>query len=222
MTEFTQTLRHYCRNQRCRSKLPSPVSNPRDAFCTRGCHSSFYRKRCLICECEMQRKTEHQLICGKRRCRNALQGRFSLGRYAPPFAVVSPLENPTKPGIKSGVANDRAWRIVADPEVAPHCATVGGTEAVEAINRTNARYWREANAKAEARALTQRHHSPVNVVGGYKFPYAPKIDLTLPVVVPSRLPSPVHIVGDDLEIPDFLKRSALRQAAPKDLYREAA
>src|SRR5437764_800421 len=50
MTEFTQTLRHYCRNPRCRSKLPSPASDPRKAFCTRGCHSSFYLKRCLVCE----------------------------------------------------------------------------------------------------------------------------------------------------------------------------
>jgi hypothetical protein len=83
MTEFAQTLRHCCRNPRCRSKLPSPVSNAREAFCTKGCHSSFYRKRCLICECEMQRKTERQLVCGKRRCRNALQARCGLGRYLP-------------------------------------------------------------------------------------------------------------------------------------------
>src|SRR6516225_1896358 len=50
MTEVTQTLRHYCRNPRCRSKLPSPASDPHKAFCTRGCHSSFYLKRCLVCE----------------------------------------------------------------------------------------------------------------------------------------------------------------------------
>jgi hypothetical protein len=29
MTEFTETLSHYCRNPRWRSKLPVPVSNPR-------------------------------------------------------------------------------------------------------------------------------------------------------------------------------------------------
>ena len=29
--------RHYCRNPRCRTKLKVPVSNRRDAFCTRGC-----------------------------------------------------------------------------------------------------------------------------------------------------------------------------------------
>ena len=29
LVEFTAELRHYCRNPKCRSKLKSPVSNPR-------------------------------------------------------------------------------------------------------------------------------------------------------------------------------------------------
>jgi hypothetical protein len=69
--EYSNDLHNHqadCRNPRCRSKLKAPVDNPREAFCTRGCHSSFYRKRCLICEGEMARKTERQLICGGRRC----------------------------------------------------------------------------------------------------------------------------------------------------------
>jgi hypothetical protein len=83
MTEFAQTLRHRCRNPHCRSKLPTPVANPREAFCTKGCRSSFYRKRCVICEREMVRKTGNQLVCGKRRCRNTLQAQKALGRYLP-------------------------------------------------------------------------------------------------------------------------------------------
>ena len=35
MTDFAQELRHRCRNPRCRSKLPAPVANAREAFCTR-------------------------------------------------------------------------------------------------------------------------------------------------------------------------------------------
>jgi hypothetical protein len=145
MTEFTETLRHYCRNPRCRSKLPTAVSNPRESFCTKGCHSSFYRRRCLICEGAMKRRTENQLVCGKRRCRNALQARNGLGKYLPTSACVSSVENPIKikMGIKSGDANDRAWRIVAAGSTpsssAFHRATVGAKEAVEAINRTKAR-----------------------------------------------------------------------------------
>jgi len=142
--------RHHCRNPRCRTKLPAPVSNPRDAFCTRGCHASFYRKRCLICECEMERKTERQLICGKRRCRNALQARIGLGRYVATSACVSPLENSTKPGIESGVAGDRVWRHIAGPQLTAsqlHYAILGGEEAVETVNRTNLKHWQKASAE---------------------------------------------------------------------------
>jgi hypothetical protein len=112
LTEFTETaLRHMCRNPRCRSKLGAPVSNPREAFCTRGCHSGFYRKRCLICEGQMERKSERQLICGKRRCRNALQARQSLGRYVASDSVVSPTKTSIKSGIKSRGGGGRAFTV---------------------------------------------------------------------------------------------------------------
>ena len=48
MTEFAVEVRRYCRNSRCRSKLPLPVSNPREGFCARGCFNSFYLHRCLV------------------------------------------------------------------------------------------------------------------------------------------------------------------------------
>src|SRR5215813_6630457 len=100
MTEFTETaMRHMCRYPKCRSKLPAPVSNSREAFCARGCHTSFYRKRCLVCEQPMERKTEHQLVCGKRACRKALQGGESFGRYhVSPTAKLSS-ETPVKLGL---------------------------------------------------------------------------------------------------------------------------
>jgi hypothetical protein len=53
-------LRHRCRNPRCRSKLPGPVENLHHAFCTSGCHTSFYRSRCLVCEEPMRRKHDRQ------------------------------------------------------------------------------------------------------------------------------------------------------------------
>lgn len=108
MTEFTEQVRHYCRNPKCRSKLPAPVANEREAFCVRGCHSGFYRRRCLVCEREMERKAENQLICRRRKCRAALRaGSLDLGRYHIASAVTGPLKNPIKPGSKSGAADDR-------------------------------------------------------------------------------------------------------------------
>ena len=101
MTEFVETaMRKMCRYPRCGSKLPAPVSNPREAFCARGCHDGFYRKRCLVCEQPMERKTEHQLVCGKRKCRNALQGSFDGGRYHDaPSRTIDHLKTSIKPGI---------------------------------------------------------------------------------------------------------------------------
>jgi hypothetical protein len=71
-----------------------------------------------------------------------------------------------------------------------------------------------ARAKAAAIAEYSRHHPvpgpligpndpPVNIVGGYKFPGAPKIDLNPTVAVLNPTPAP----GVDNEIiPEFLRR----------------
>jgi hypothetical protein len=100
MTEFSQdvTVRHMCRDPRCGCKLPEPVSNSREAFCCRGCHTQFYRTRCLVCEAKMERKTENQLVCGKRKCRNALQADISFGRYPCVVRRDSPPQNINKTG----------------------------------------------------------------------------------------------------------------------------
>src|SRR6516225_4294170 len=103
MTEFTQILRHYCRNPRCRSKLPSPASDPRKAFCTRGCHSSFYLKRCLVCENDKPAgSTARRKLCRRPKCE---------GRYRN----------------NSADFDDRPWYIVAGPKITAavyHCASV--------------------------------------------------------------------------------------------------
>jgi hypothetical protein len=62
-------LRHRCRNPHCGLKLPAPVNNHHHAFCTRGCHTNFYRSRCLVCEDPMRRRREGQRIkSGHGRC----------------------------------------------------------------------------------------------------------------------------------------------------------
>jgi hypothetical protein len=66
MIEFVASLRQYCRNSRCRSKLSAPVSNEREAFCCRGCYSSFYLHRCRVCERAIdQPKRGQRIICKK-------------------------------------------------------------------------------------------------------------------------------------------------------------
>lgn len=64
-------LRHYCRNQRCRSKLKAPVDNVHHAFCCSGCYKSFYRTRCVVCEDKIRRKGDHQKFgSGHAKCRS--------------------------------------------------------------------------------------------------------------------------------------------------------
>jgi len=64
MTEFTEVARKRCRNKRCLMRLQSPVTNPREAFCIKGCYGSFYLHRCLVCE----DPTGNRKICKKSKC----------------------------------------------------------------------------------------------------------------------------------------------------------
>ena len=216
---MTQTLRHYCRNPRCRSKLSAPVSNPREAFCARGCHSSFYRKRCVACEQPMERKRESQQLCGRRKCEGqfkTLKAHMMLGRHHPstptenagpvndPGAAVDASGNPIKPGTFSRLKTDRAWRQVAGPEQSDRQLRLATADAnaVERSNRkTNRQHWRAAGTAA----LIQRDTMPVNIVGGYKFPNAPQIELTAgDPQSPSH--NPTLSVADSDDLPVFLDR----------------
>ena len=138
MTEFAETaMRSMCRNPRCRSKLPMPVSNPTEAFCTRGCHSSFYRTRCRVCECTIEQpKRGQRLVCNKPRCYAAFRRREALGRYHPSGEVQINPKKPTKSSPKSRLTRDprsNSWLVVAGPPEgitanAYHCAVVGADE----------------------------------------------------------------------------------------------
>jgi hypothetical protein len=150
LTEFAETLRHYCRNKHCRSKLPKPVSNEREAFCARGCHSSFYLNRCLVCErpIEHPKRGRKRLICKRASCRNAWNAGLGFGRYVAPSPARIAQEVPISIGPNGLPKPGRAWRIVAGPQLSPsafHCATVpdgpdckwanGRFERIEAQNR---------------------------------------------------------------------------------------
>jgi len=42
-----------CRNVKCRTRLAVPTSNDHKAFCTPYCHTTFYKRKCLVCEKEL-------------------------------------------------------------------------------------------------------------------------------------------------------------------------
>jgi hypothetical protein len=164
-----ETMRHMCRNPRCRSRLAEPVENVRSAFCARGCHTQFYRSRCMACEQPMVRKSESQRICGRRKCRSdfrALTAHSMLGRYLTPSGANSALETPDFIGLKPPLGADRPCHQIAGPalsEIELRLVTVGAGRALA------------DNAKANRRARTGKTlvgAVPVNIVGGYRFPGA--------------------------------------------------
>lgn len=161
MTEFAETaMRSMCRNPRCRSKLPAPVSNPREAFCARGCHTSFYRKRCLVCERPIERKAGNQKVCRKAKCRCAWNARSGFGRYISTHSSSNAkliAEVPIKSGAAEPLKPGRQLVIVAG-ELIPtqfHCATVpdgGEYERIEAKNRALLKAAKRAAEEAEIEA----------------------------------------------------------------------
>jgi hypothetical protein len=204
MTDFAADTRHYCRNPRCRSKLPSPVANARDAFCVRGCFNSFYLHRCLVCEGAIEQpKRGRRQLCKRAKCRNALARGLSLGRYhhAPSAKVIS--ERAESIDVLRAPAGDRPWRIMAGPQLTAsqfHCATIpdgpdcewkgGEYRRIEAPNRA---MLREHIGRLSAKALIQRHHVPV-------------IDLSLIATAQPPAPAAPAVIGDGLDIPEFLLR----------------
>jgi hypothetical protein len=143
-----ENLRHYCRN--CRARLATSVSNAREAFCSPGCHSSFFRPRCRVCEDPIEQPTRGgvRFTCNKAKCKRAWRAGFGLGRYHTPNHANSIRGRPVNTGSKVALNDDRAraWRVAA--AAAPlsasqyHCATVGAADAVAAADRTNAAHWR--------------------------------------------------------------------------------
>jgi hypothetical protein len=130
-------LRHRCRNPRCRCKLHEPTDISRNAFCTRGCFTSFYRSRCLVCEQPMERKQENQVTCSRPKCKAALRrdrahffgkwGDQSGRGCQTPGEAERGVGNPANTGIKTAHESGR-WRQIAGPPTSSEAlrlATIG-------------------------------------------------------------------------------------------------
>jgi hypothetical protein len=263
MSEFTQKLRHFCRNTRCRMKLREPVGSEREAFCCRGCYESFYLRRCRVCGkalADQYRKIKPKSdgkpirfikvrntgpTCGSAECARRWRRKDNIGRYSAPRAPSGyrgsrnadlcskvPAAQAQKCDLpKPTPRHDRRWRVIAGPPLNPsqlHCATIPDGQTVdrvptwqggeyERIENRNKAMLRKRFREQVAGCLIQPHHPPVNVLGGYRFPGAPGIDLK-PVPeqqsVAPKSPTPTFD-SDALEIPEFLRRNPLHPIAPQ-------
>jgi hypothetical protein len=152
-----------------------------------------------------------------------LAARSGLGRYLSLPDPISPTKKPVNKGLEEAIANDRAWCIIAGPQLTKEqlrVATVpdgangrwegGEYQRIEVRNEARLR---KHFAEQAAMCLIQPHHPPVNVVGGYRFPGAPAIDLRPTTLVASGAHGVVS--RDGLDIPEFLRRPAQMPAKPQ-------
>jgi hypothetical protein len=148
------SLRHRCRNLKCRCKLPVPTDNPRNSFCTRGCFASFYRSKCLVCEAPFKRTREDQTTCGRAKCQTALRRDrahfYGKWGHHPSLDVSEPSGNPIESGIKTAHKLDRPWRQVA-----------GSPMSSEALRLTAVGPEQATRLEREQKALVEAHlHDP--------------------------------------------------------------
>ena len=226
MTDFGETRRQRCRE--CHIKLPSTTANDHHAFCCKGCHASFYRQRCAVCEAGQVRRR----VCHRLKCRSAYRGNRS--NFAFPGqgsgSVKERARNADGMGIKS--ASDAPFfRVIADPQLTTgqfHCATVpdasdrkwidGKFERIEAQNRRSL----EAHFDALDRAAVESDFCNVcgreddlsdyrTAVGwattchGCRAASAAKENPAVKALIAT--------IPDDLSIPKFLQRTTNKQAA---------
>ena len=111
-------VRIYCRNERCRLKLPEQRENPHSAFCCKGCFEQFYKCKCIVCESEIKRTANNWLLCKRSRCRNEL--RNWPDKYRPFRRLKPPPRKRPSFGIEQALSANRsrirAPRRVLDTE----------------------------------------------------------------------------------------------------------
>ena len=165
-------LRHRCSNPRCGGLLKYPTDDRRAAFCCEHCERAHFATRCIVCEAAIAKASRRRAVCWRSKCRHALQRqpekyRLRLGQNAAKPVSATPTaglghnaqENPAKSKLKPGTKSGRAYRIIAGPAVDP-------------INFGN---WPELPPR---KTLIRRTTPSVNVIGGYRFPNAPKVDFS--------------------------------------------
>lgn len=227
MVEFIDQERQRCR--KCKSKLPVPTGNDREAFCCRGCYEQWYRKRCRACECSIEQpKTGGQrALCKRPKCKSAWKDRQPFGRFAVP--------KNTKPG-NGTLAAELISEVVAAQHVLEPPKAVGhiiagprlSADAFRAATTTDNGEWQRAEARNKA-ALVEHFKAqrstlgtlPINVLGGRPFRglprineagehtgdwWAPKLDPLTLEVIGQTPPAPAYI-DDCLDIPEFLRRA---------------
>jgi hypothetical protein len=231
MVDFDNETRKRCRH--CKMNLPTPGSNEREAFCTRGCYRSFYLHRCLVCEKSIERTTANRKICKKSKCRNALKAGEGFGRYhADSTRTYQSFKNPelmqeVPVPQRSASASDtvdrphtapapRPWRMVAGHLTSNqyHCAVVGDAPDPNGglPDIPYVRVWADGDWQGienRNRKLLEKHAAKLaDKADAAPTPSTVGIDA-------KRVAALVATIPADLSIPPFLDRRPLPQVELK-------
>jgi hypothetical protein len=126
--------------------------------------------------------------------------------------------NPIKSGTKTRSKSGRGFVQIAGPELSPTAFRLATlpldpelAARLERAHRPYVEHRRRAKRQAARKAQIKRHHPPVNLLGGYRFPDAPELDLS-PLPEPSSWAvtsrwAPAATAIDCPDIPKFLRRS---------------
>jgi hypothetical protein len=216
----SSAVKKLCRH--CGEPLIKAKPNPRDRFCCGKCEESFYRTNCRVCERPIVgAKNSRRQLCGRHRCRLEFrrhQGRFYRSGY--PYSGVSPKRDKTSTKSTAFLAENGGgtWAQIAGPtltESAFRAATVPlDPELVARHARDRKAAITERNQRSPA-PLIGPHDPPANIVGGFRFPGAPEIDLSPAAAISGWLTLPISAIPipADLSIPEFLRRASAASEA---------
>jgi hypothetical protein len=214
-------IRRRCRNARCQARLKQPTTDPRNAFCSRGCFEAHFKKCCLVCECPLSRRKTGR---PQRFCRHRCQLEFHrhparfLGKWGETAdARRNPLGNADSTGLKTGTKGGRGYCEIAGPPLSKTVFRLaslpldpGLVARLERAHRPCLEARQKAKRAASRRALIEKQHPPINVLGGHHFAGAPAIDLSPTELLPdwaiaSRW-APTGAGAGMPDLPEFLRR----------------
>ena len=171
-----------------------------------------------MCEQPFARKTERRLVCGRAKCRHEIQRHREQFSGTPGSRYLLGLNGSRSAhftGLKTGQKSGRPFRIVAGPIPAGINLRVPlDPELAARLARAHTGHFenlKKAKRRAARVALIKRKQPPVNVLGGYKFPGAPEINLS-PTEAPGWAVSSRWIrsgagAAGAPDIPEFLRRA---------------
>jgi hypothetical protein len=189
-----------CRH--CGQALQKPIREQRKRFCCGKCEEGFYRIRCRVCERPINPKNSRRQLCDRPKCAAAFRRekeRFLPSRY--PSAGLSSKREETL---------TKGWRQVAGPPLDTRTFQAATIPLDPELTARHARDLKAIIAERDRKLpapLIGPHDTPVNIIGGCKFPDAPKINLEPPAAPPKATTTRNDLlVPNDLSVPALLRR----------------